>query len=59
MSTIPFKKSKMPKVVYIKIKKESNLRQTKANKNMIMNSYEEAMKKKYSFYSYGDSMLII
>jgi S-adenosylmethionine:tRNA ribosyltransferase-isomerase len=30
-----------------------------ANKNMIMNSYEEAMKKKYSFYSYGDSMLII
>ena len=30
-----------------------------ANKNMIMKAYKEAMKKKYNFYSYGDSMLII
>ena len=30
-----------------------------ASKDMIMNAYEEAMKKKYNFYSYGDSMLII
>jgi len=30
-----------------------------ANKDMIMKAYKEAMKKKYNFYSYGDSMLII
>jgi len=30
-----------------------------ANKNMIIDAYKEAIKKKYSFYSYGDSMLII
>jgi len=30
-----------------------------ANKNMIMDAYKEAIKKKYNFYSYGDAMLII
>ena len=30
-----------------------------ANKDFIMHAYKEAIKKKYRFYSYGDSMLII
>ena len=30
-----------------------------ANKDFIMRAYEEAIKKKYSFYSYGDAMFII
>ena len=30
-----------------------------ANKDFIMRSYEEAIKKKYNFYSYGDAMFII
>jgi len=30
-----------------------------ANKDFIMDAYSEAIKKKYSFYSYGDAMLII
>ena len=30
-----------------------------ANKEFVMDAYSEAIKKKYSFYSYGDSMLII
>ena len=30
-----------------------------ANKDFIMHAYKEAIKKKYRFYSYGDSMLIM
>jgi S-adenosylmethionine:tRNA ribosyltransferase-isomerase len=30
-----------------------------ANKDFVRQAYEEAIKKKYSFYSYGDAMLII
>ena len=30
-----------------------------AGKDLIMKAYKEAIKKKYKFYSYGDSMLII
>lgn len=30
-----------------------------ANKDFIMRAYEEAIKKKYKFYSYGDAMFII
>jgi len=30
-----------------------------SNKDTIMKAYEEAIKKKYKFYSYGDSMLIM
>lgn len=30
-----------------------------ANRNFIMKAYKEAIKNKYSFYSYGDAMLII
>ena len=30
-----------------------------ASKDFIMDAYSEAIKKKYSFYSYGDAMLII
>jgi len=30
-----------------------------SNKNTVMKAYEEAIKKKYKFYSYGDSMLIM
>ena len=30
-----------------------------SNKNTIIKAYEEAIKKKYKFYSYGDSMLIM
>ena len=30
-----------------------------ANKDFIMRAYEEAIKKKYNFYSYGDAMFII
>ncbi len=30
-----------------------------ANKDFIMHAYKEAIKKKYRFYSYGDSMLIV
>jgi len=30
-----------------------------ANKDFIMRSYEEAIKKKYNFFSYGDAMFII
>ena len=30
-----------------------------ANKDFIMKAYEEAIKKKYRFYSYGDGMFII
>ena len=30
-----------------------------SNKDTIMKAYEEAIKKKYKFYSYGDSMLIL
>jgi len=30
-----------------------------ANKDFVMRAYEEAIKKKYSFYSYGDAMFII
>ena len=30
-----------------------------ANKDFIMRAYEEAIKKKYKFYSYGDAMIII
>ena len=28
-------------------------------KDLIMKAYKEAIKKKYRFYSYGDSMLLI
>ena len=30
-----------------------------ADKEFIMDAYSEAIKKKYKFYSYGDSMMII
>ena len=30
-----------------------------ANKDFIMRAYEEAIKKKYNFFSYGDAMFII
>ena len=30
-----------------------------SSKDMILNAYDEAIKKKYKFYSYGDSMLIL
>ena len=30
-----------------------------ADKEFIMDAYSEAIKKKYSFYSYGDAMMII
>ena len=30
-----------------------------AKKDFILQAYEEAIKKKYRFYSYGDSMIII
>ena len=30
-----------------------------ANKDFVMHAYQEAIKKKYRFYSYGDSMLIM
>jgi len=30
-----------------------------ANKDFIMRAYEEAVKEKYKFYSYGDAMLIL
>ena len=30
-----------------------------ANKDFIMRAYEEAIKEKYKFYSYGDAMLIL
>ena len=30
-----------------------------ANKDFIMHAYQEAIKKKYRFYSYGDAMLIM
>ena len=30
-----------------------------SNKDIIMKAYEEAIKKKYKFYSYGDSMLLL
>ena len=30
-----------------------------SNKDMILDAYKEAIKKKYKFYSYGDSMLLL
>ena len=30
-----------------------------ASKDMILDAYTEAIKKKYRFYSYGDSMLLL
>ena len=30
-----------------------------ADKEFIMDAYNEAIKKKYKFYSYGDAMMII
>ena len=30
-----------------------------AGKELILKAYKEAIKKKYNFYSYGDSMLIM
>ena len=30
-----------------------------SNKDMILDAYNEAIKKKYKFYSYGDSMLML
>jgi S-adenosylmethionine:tRNA ribosyltransferase-isomerase len=30
-----------------------------AGKELLMNAYQEAVEKKYRFYSYGDAMLIL
>ena len=30
-----------------------------AGKDLLMKAYQEAMRKKYQFYSYGDAMLIL
>ena len=30
-----------------------------SNKDIVLKAYQEAIKKKYKFYSYGDSMLLL